>query len=288
MGDIQKYTPAQIANIQDIKELGRIKNVAEAAAIFYKAQDATLEAAQAQEIKLRCIRQAGTILLPPSQGGQTIRSEGGRGNTGSDFLSLCEDAGVSDTTAKAWQRVARVPDGKFEAYLAEADYYQDEITISGLLKFAGLWYGRSDIAEWETPQWLFELLDDEFHFELDVCASPDNAKCLRYFTKEDDALQQDWHGICWMNPPYGREIKEWMAKATQSAESGATVVCLVPARTDTEWWWGNCIDGEIRFLKGRLTFESAGGPAPFPSAVIVISRERSHSIESVRWWNVQP
>jgi len=88
----------------------------------------------------------------------------------------------------------------------------------------------------ETPQGLFDILNEEFHFELDVCATSENAKCKKYYSPAEDCLKQEWKGICWMNPPYGREIGKWMKKAYESALAGATVVCLVPARTDTAWW----------------------------------------------------
>jgi len=127
----------------------------------------------------------------------------------------------------------------------------------------------SKTDEWETPQWFFDKLNAEFHFELDVCATPENAKCARYFTPEQDGLKQEWRGVCWMNPPYGREIGKWVKKAYESALEGATVVCLVPARTDTAWWHDYCMQGEIRFVRGRLKFGNASENAPFPSVVVV-------------------
>lgn len=127
---------------------------------------------------------------------------------------------------------------------------------------------RSD--EWPTPQWLFDQLHQEFGFNLDPCSTDANAKCARHFTRQEDGLTQDWgNAIVFMNPPYGREIRHWMAKAFASAGSGATVVCLVPARTDTEWWHRYAIHGEVRFLKGRLKFGDARHCAPFPSAIVV-------------------
>jgi phage N-6-adenine-methyltransferase len=126
---------------------------------------------------------------------------------------------------------------------------------------------------WSTPQDLFDQLDEEFGFTLDVCAIPDNAKCTDYFTAEQDGLAQEWRGVCWMNPPYGDAIARWVEKAYQSGKSGATVVCLVPARVDTGWWWNFCRYGEIRFLRGRLKFGGADTGAPFPSAVVVFGRE---------------
>ena len=122
---------------------------------------------------------------------------------------------------------------------------------------------------WATPPETFAALDREFGFTLDVCALPENAKCERYFTPADDGLSRPWEGVCWMNPPYGQTIARWMAKAVESAAAGATVVCLVPARTDTAWWHDYAVKGEIRFLRGRLKFGGAQHSAPFPSAVVI-------------------
>ena len=121
-----------------------------------------------------------------------------------------------------------------------------------------------------TPQEFFNKLNDEFNFTVDVCATPENAKCEIFYTKEDDGLSQNWSGNVWMNPPYGREIGLWMAKASEAAKAGATVVCLVPARTDTAWWHEHVIKHEVRFIKGRLKFGGAKNSAPFPSAVVVM------------------
>lgn len=123
---------------------------------------------------------------------------------------------------------------------------------------------------WETPKWLFDELNEKYHFDIDVCATPENAKCATYYTPEQDGLKQEWKGVCWMNPPYGREIGKWVKKAYESAQAGATVVCLLPARTDTAWWHDYVMrGGEITFLRGRLKFGNAQNSAPFPSAIVV-------------------
>lgn len=128
----------------------------------------------------------------------------------------------------------------------------------------------SNNPTWETPQSVFADLNAEFWFTLDVCALPENAKCHRYFTPEVDGLSQDWtHDICWMNPPYGREIKQWMKKAYESSQQGATVVCLVPARTCSAWWHDYAMKGEVRFVRGRVKFVGSKWNAPFPSAIVV-------------------
>lgn len=122
---------------------------------------------------------------------------------------------------------------------------------------------------WATPQYFFDLVNAEFGFNLDVCASIENAKCADYFSVEVNGLSQEWIGVCWMNPPYGRQIGAWMRKAYESSTKGATVVCLVPARTDTRWWHDYAIKGEIRFIKGRLKFGDSKNSAPFPSALVI-------------------
>jgi len=138
-------------------------------------------------------------------------------------------------------------------------------------------------ADWGTPLRFFLALDAEFRFDLDVCASDVNTKVSgNYYTPADDALVNPWAQdgpVCWMNPPYGREIPRWVQKAWDEAGKGATVVCLLPARTDTRWWaifWDHDHhrprhDGdEVRFIKGRLRFEGAEASAPFPSVVVVM------------------
>ncbi len=129
----------------------------------------------------------------------------------------------------------------------------------------------SERMDWATPWGFFNRLDAEFGFDLDVCALPTSAKCKHFFTPEDDGLAQPWEGVCWMNPPYGNQIGDWMRKAYEESRRGATVVCLVPSRTDTNWWheWAMKAD-EIRLVRGRLTFEGAETSAPFPSAVVVL------------------
>ena len=129
----------------------------------------------------------------------------------------------------------------------------------------------SKTDDWYTPQDFYDEWDKKYDFTLDVCASKENAKCEKFFTKEQDGLSQKWEGVCWMNPPYGREIIHWMKKAYESSLQGATVVCLVPARTDTKWWHDYAMKGDITFIKGRLRFGGAKNSAPFPSAVVVFN-----------------
>lgn len=150
----------------------------------------------------------------------------------------------------------------------------------------------SATEEWSTPQDLYDALNAEFGFMLDAAADHHNAKCKRYYHKRADSLAQDWvydlgqefggdvrsleRCAVWLNPPYGRTIARWVAKAFEEAGKGLTVVCLLPSRTDTKWWHSyvqpvldRVTPGEVRFLKGRLKFGGAKNSAPFPSVIVV-------------------
>ena len=129
----------------------------------------------------------------------------------------------------------------------------------------------SKTDDWETPQNLFDQLNNEFHFNIDVCATSKNKKCDVWYGKEIDGLKQDWtKRCCWMNPPYGREIGKWVQKAYKESCKGCTVVCLLPARTDTKWFHDYIYNkAEIRFIKGRLKFGQAKNSAPFPSMIVI-------------------
>jgi site-specific DNA-methyltransferase (adenine-specific) len=133
---------------------------------------------------------------------------------------------------------------------------------------SGLFTSNTD--QWATPQDFFDKLNDEFHFDLDVCATPENAKCEKYFTKDDDGLSQQWWGVVYCNPPYGREIGKWVKKCS---EYEGVSVMLLPARTDTRWFHDYIYGkSEIRFIKGRLKFGGSKNSAPFPSMVVVFNK----------------
>lgn len=132
----------------------------------------------------------------------------------------------------------------------------------------GMYSSKTDV--WETPQDLFDKLDSEFHFTLDTCALPSNAKCKRFYTPEQDGLSQPWTGVCWCNPPYGRQIGKWVKRGLLSSHKGATVVMLLPARTDTRWFHDYILNrSEVRFIRGRLKFGGGYDNAPFPSMVVI-------------------
>jgi len=134
---------------------------------------------------------------------------------------------------------------------------------------------HAQTAEWETPQPFFDRLDREFHFTLDAAATAANAKCPAYFTPDDDALNQPWTGTVWCNPPYGGHLPPFVKKAYQEAQKGATVVMLILASTDSNYWHDYVMKAkEIRFLKGRITFTNHANEKMrvFPTVVVVFTQ----------------
>ena len=136
---------------------------------------------------------------------------------------------------------------------------------------AGSVHFSSRSCEWATPPELVARLAARWGpFDLDPCATAENAKAPRFYTRADDGLRRPWTGRVFCNPPYGRAIAAWVAKAREAATTTADlVVLLVPARTDTRWWHEHVAHAEVEFLPGRVRFVGAKAGAPFPSAVVV-------------------
>ena len=128
----------------------------------------------------------------------------------------------------------------------------------------------------ETPKYLFDRISSIFNFSLDACALPENAKCENYYTPKDDGLSKPWRGGVWCNPPYGREISSWVRKAYEESqkEYNSFVLMLLPARTDTKWWW-EYVQGKatLFFIKGRVKFGDHNVGAPFPSVLALYMKE---------------
>lgn len=135
----------------------------------------------------------------------------------------------------------------------------------------------SQTNEWGTPDEVFQRYNRKYKFTLDPCATASNHKCDKYYTMEDDGLSKSWEGeVVWMNPPYGRGIKDWIKKAFDERLNGVTTVCLIPSRTDTRYWHDYVFeDSSIEFLKGRIKFirpdGTEGDAAPFPSAIVIFN-----------------
>ena len=138
----------------------------------------------------------------------------------------------------------------------------------------------SDRQDWATPWSLFEAVNKEFNFKLDAAAAKHNAKVDAFISEEENSLDTSWWDIAgddyvWLNPPYGREIGQWIKKAYIESTKGCKVVCLTFCRTDTQWWhkWAMRA-AEIRLIPGRITFEGADNSAPAPSCLLIFDESK--------------
>lgn len=146
----------------------------------------------------------------------------------------------------------------------------------------------SNSNEWGTPQELYDELNKEFNFTLDPCSTERNHKCEKYYTQKDDGLSKSWKNeIVFVNPPYGREIGNWVQKCYEESDgNGATCVMLIPARTDTKYFHKYIYHkAEIRFIEGRIKFVSLDSDkksqsAPFPS-MIVVFRSKNKEYDNI-------
>lgn len=181
--------------------------------------------------------------------------------------------------------------------------------------------GDASKDEWQTPMWLFDILNREFKFDLDPASTPDNALCKNYFcdhikypTAIGDGLISKWFGNVFVNPPYSK-LKLWTAKAYKEVQDGNAdlVVMLVAARTDTQAWWSYMRFGEVRFLPGRLKYGASpeyiekakteneirrsegnkkllpedGFTATFPSAVVIFHGGGYLYPPQTIYWNIR-
>jgi DNA N-6-adenine-methyltransferase (Dam) len=112
-------------------------------------------------------------------------------------------------------------------------------------------------------------------FDLDPCAprrSRARVPARVHLIEEDDGLSVPWHGTVFVNPPYGRTLSAWVAKAHAEVQSGQakTTVVLLPARPDTKYWHEHVAGrAAVYFLRGRLRFGDGKQSAPFPSALAI-------------------
>ena len=156
--------------------------------------------------------------------------------------------------------------------------------IAGASKF------DSNNNDWETTQSLFDILNNEFQFTIDLAASQKNAKVKKYYSKDDDALKQDWIGICWLNPPFGEkggnQLKYFVKKANlEYCRHGSTIVLLIPARTNTNWWREYCTEAkEIRFITGRPNFVGCKHGLMQPLAIVIFAPHIGETIVRYQEW----
>lgn len=137
----------------------------------------------------------------------------------------------------------------------------------------------SNKDDWGTPQWLFDDLNYRYGpFDYDLCASDDNHKCEKYFTKENSVFINNFEGNVFCNPPYGHKFINSILdlifnKIDRNFVSKA--VLLLPSSTSNEWFSKlihSSLLHKIMFVNGRIKFEGAGTGAPFSSIIVILEK----------------
>jgi phage N-6-adenine-methyltransferase len=139
---------------------------------------------------------------------------------------------------------------------------------------------------WSTPQPIFDALDREFHFSIDLCADADNAKCPVWLPREKSLSVEwkDWQGWAWLNPPYGKEISAWTKKA---ADSGWPIVSFLPGRTNAPWWHDDVMRAlQLRFVRRKVSFANGNGckgVPPWGAAVAIFATHQEAPLVCTSW-----
>jgi len=269
-----------LAEAKTLDEVKSIRDLAQAAQVYARAAKMGLEAQNhAAEIKLRAERKAGELLkeLEREQGGSGRFGSSNNGQTVSEYRAVLDETGTTRQDANRWETIAALPEPVFEQHIEHVKMAGQELTTTGVLRVAKqpamAAHYSSDSPEWYTPGNILERVVRLFgRIDLDPCSNvgKPNVPAAKHYTWADDGLQQPWAGRVYMNPPYGREIDDWVQKLAEEYEAGNVIeaVALVPARTDTAWF--RRLRQYVRcFIFGRLSF-SDSGTAPFPSVAVYL------------------
>lgn len=269
-----------LAAAHSVDEVKEIRDKAQALAAYARQANDTAMVEWVTEIKVRAERRAGELLRDMEERGER-RGRGGnqKSNSHDESLTLAE-LGVSENQSARWQKLAAVPEEKFEQAVAAAKEVAGEVTTAALLRMGqGLApLMSSESMEWYTPPEIIKATVTLLGaIDLDPCADPNRkVPAKKHFTVQDDGLHQPWSGRVYMNPPYGRGIEQWVSKLVMSYNSGpvTAAVALVPARTDTEWMKA-LREFTVLFVHGRLHFSGSENSAPFPSALVYLGHDQS-------------
>ena len=193
-------------------------------------------------------------------------------------VSLARKAGQREIAKRAGLSRATVANlakgqGTIQSFVALAIALKVTPKIAERKSYAACMSSRDQT--WQTPRALLDAIlqaADHTEFDLDPCSprADGPVPALTRWTEADDGLTSPWSGLVFVNPPYSRALPHWVAKCAQEAAAGATVIGLVPSRTDTRWWHDSVAgQADIVMLRGRLKFGNGKMSAPFPSALII-------------------
>ena len=281
---LEKWNKAKQAIIEakDVNELSKIRDMANVYKFALKQAKESIEVVNAAaEIKLRAERKAGEYLK-----GMEMNKGGNQPIQRNDRLASLNEIGVTLNNSSQWQRIADIPEPRFETFINDCYTDKKEITTTGAYKLSkqikNNVHFSSESIFWNTPKEIIDLVEQFWgEIDLDPCSNEGVANVPSNDRFTHDGLDQDWHGKVFVNPPYGREINDWIEKSINEyiVKNCDEVLLLVPSRTDTKWF-AQLYEFPVLFIDGRLKFGDETNSAPFPSAIFYLG-EREERFKEI-------
>lgn len=255
-----------LAEIHSVDDAKSIVDLAEAARVYARQVGLGLEAQNhAAEVKLRAQRRGGEIL-------QQMEKRNGNLKKGpvlpavEDGKSSLEELGITYNDSSRWQNIAKMPEEKFEEFIAETKSSGGEVTTAAALKVAAgqriaTNHGESDGDEWYTPDQYIEAARKVLGgIDLDPAtsdAAQERIGAKKFYTKADDGLTKRWFGNVWMNPPYSYPlVEQFTSHAIKQYDKGNVKAAIILTNncTDAAWFQSLLKRFPVCFTAGRVSF----------------------------------
>lgn len=129
---------------------------------------------------------------------------------------------------------------------------------------------------WQTPDHIFNSLDQIYNFTLDPCCDYHTALCGKFYTPVENGLIQSWSGeSVFVNPPYSRyNIDNWVDKCFEEMKT-SEIIALLPVSTSADWFQ-KLIGQSLYFVDKRIRFKGAPYTAPFSSVIVRFNNENKN------------
>lgn len=266
--DAARHALAEAHRVDEVKD---IRDKAQAMAAYARQAKDTAMVEWATEIKVRAERRAGELLADMGRSGD--RNTGGKPSQ-HERVSTLADLGVSESQSSRWQRLAAVPEDRFEQAVAAAKETAREVTTAAMLRLDKPHVSHnSGENEWYTPPDIIERAREAMGgIDCDPASSPlanRNVKAETFYTAADDGLSRPWHGRVWLNPPYSNPLCGQFAEAVAlrfERKEIEQACVLVNNATETGWFVSmSSAASSLCLLQGRVKYlDSTGSPANSP------------------------
>lgn len=258
-----------------VDEVEDIRDKAQAMAAYARQANDTELVEWATEIKVRAERRAGEMIVEMEKhpAGRPTKNQS---HPATNLPPTLKQLGISKTQSSRWQKIAAIPEEKFEQAVAAAKEFAGEVTTAAMLRVAK---GEPHVShnsgenEWYTPPEFIESARSVMGgIDCDPASSAIANRAVKaetYYTEKQNGLTHKWNGCVWMNPPYAQPLcSQFCAAVTEKYKSGEIKQACVLVNNATETiWFQQMLEmaAAVCFLKGRVKFvDTQGNPAGAP------------------------